>query len=35
MAEAEVLAVTVGSGFTVTATVAVEEQPKAFVPVTV
>jgi hypothetical protein len=35
IAEEEVLAVTVGSGFTVTETVAVEEHPKAFVPVTV
>ncbi len=35
IAEAEVLAATVGSGFTVTATVAVAEQPNWFVPVTV
>jgi hypothetical protein len=35
IADAEVLAVTVGSGLTVTATVAVEEQPAALVPVTV
>jgi hypothetical protein len=35
IADAEVLAVTEGSGFTVTETVAVAEQPAAFVPVTV